>query len=134
MGAERVGLTIALVADLGGGAKLWLKADAQSQGSFEAAGCARFTYQMRQGEGTVARGLNYYNPPDEAMDAAHAMAAWARLALESALKARALADLKAGSRKAHAPKRKPATKDLRPVTGKAAKKPQGAKISKTPQG
>ena len=99
------GLTIALVADLGSGDRLWLKADADTRGVFEAAGCARFTYPMRQGDGTVDRSLNYYNPPDEAMDAAQAMAPWARLALESALKARAAGDLKADLRRSRAKKR-----------------------------
>lgn len=101
------GLTIALVTDLGKGAKLWLKADVDTRSIFEAAQCARFTYPMRQGEGLVDRSLNYYAPPDDAMDAAHAMAPWARLALESALKARAAADLKADLRRSHVKSRRP---------------------------
>lgn len=83
------GLTVAIVADLGQGDALWLKADADNRAVFEAAGCARFTYPMRQGDRLVDRSMNYYSPPDAAMDTAAAMEPWARLALESALKARA---------------------------------------------
>ena len=115
------GLTIALVTDLGKGAKLWLKADVDTRSIFEAAQCARFTYPMRQGEGLVDRSLNYYAPPDDAMDAAHAMAPWARLALESALKARAAADLKADLRRSHVKKPSP----TRAKATKAATPPQG---------
>ena len=82
------GLTIALVADLGAGEKLWLKADDETRGHFEAAGCGRFIYPMRKGDEMVSRSMNYYSAPDDAMDSAHAMAPWARLALDNALKAR----------------------------------------------
>ncbi len=88
------GLTMAIVVDLGGGEKLWLKADAESARDFEAAHCARFTYSVRKGDATVQRGINYFSPPDEAMDSAHAMAPWARMAMESALKAHAAAAVK----------------------------------------
>ena len=84
------GLTVAIVADLGQGDRLWLKADADTRAQFEAAGCARFTYPMRQGDQLVDRSMNYYCPPDEAMDAPEAMAPWARLAWQSALAARAV--------------------------------------------
>ena len=81
------GLTIAIVTDLGSGEKLWLKADEETRVRFEAAGCTRFTYDMRQGEGKekVARSMNYYSAPEDAMDSPHAMAPWARLALGAAL-------------------------------------------------
>ena len=82
------GLTIAIVTDLGSGDKLWLKADEASRSLFEAAGCGRFTYPMRKGDALVSRSMNYYSAPDDAMDSPHAMAPWARLALDSALKAR----------------------------------------------
>ena len=83
-GISTGGRTLALVADLGAGLQLWLKADADSRARFEAAGCARFTY-LAAG---VARSMNYYSAPDEAMESSHAMAPWVRLALDSALKAR----------------------------------------------
>ena len=74
-GLSTDGLTIAIVTNLGSGDKLWLKASEETRGKFEAAGCGRFTYDMRQGTGgdKVARSMNYY------------MAPWARLALEAAL-------------------------------------------------
>jgi TfoX/Sxy family transcriptional regulator of competence genes len=45
-GISTGGLTFALVADLGGGEVLWLKADTDTRGLFEAQGCGRFTYEM----------------------------------------------------------------------------------------
>lgn len=82
------GLTIAIVADLGSGEKLWLKADDGTRDRFEAAGCQRFSYPMRKGAEMVVRSMNYYSAPEDAMDSAHVMAPWARLAFDSALKAR----------------------------------------------
>ena len=46
-GISTEGLTIALVADLGSGEKLWLKADDDTRRRFEEAGCERFTYACR---------------------------------------------------------------------------------------
>jgi DNA transformation protein len=79
------GLTLAILADLGDGEKLWLKADAQSIPFFEQAQSQRFTYQAKD----KLMSMNYYSAPDEAMESPQQMAPWARLALESALKARA---------------------------------------------
>ncbi len=80
------GLTVALMTNLGSGDKLWLKADEASRHQFEAAGCQRFTYPVKG----VPKSMNYYSAPEDAMEAPHQMAPWARLALEAALKARAL--------------------------------------------
>ena len=77
------GLTIAIVADLGQGEKLWLKADEESRQRWEAAGCERFTYPMRG----VPRSMNYYSAPEDALESPQLMAPWARQALASALKA-----------------------------------------------
>ncbi len=90
-GLSTDGLTIGIVTDLGSGDKLWLKASEDTRSRFEAAGCARFAYDMRQGADNekVVRSMNYYSAPEDAMDSAHAMAPWARLALESAVQARA---------------------------------------------
>ena len=82
-GISRDGLTVAIMTDLGQGEKLWLKADDDSRALFEAAGCQRFGYQ-REG---VARSMNYYSAPEEAMDSPELMAPWARLALDAALDA-----------------------------------------------
>lgn len=82
------GLTMAIIADLGAGEKLWLKADDATRSQFEAAQCQRFTYTTSKGGETIRRQMNYYSAPDNAMDSAHAMAPWARLALDNALKGR----------------------------------------------
>ena len=100
------GMTVAIVADLGDGDTLWLKADDLSRADFEAAGCKRFSYPMRRGGETRMQSMNYYSAPEDAMDSAHAMAAWARLALQSAVAAHAA---------------KPAPQPKRP----ASKKPAG---------
>lgn len=85
-GISTDGLTLAIVADLGEGDTLWLKADEASRAQFEAAGCARFVY-LAKGK---PMGMNYYSAPAEAMESPALMAPWARLSLECALKARAL--------------------------------------------
>ena len=83
-GISTEGLTLAILADLGSGEKLWLKADAESQARFEAAGCERFTYQSKNGP----KSMNYYSAPEEALESHLLMAPWAHLALEAALRAR----------------------------------------------
>ncbi|MEI8157029.1 MAG: TfoX/Sxy family protein, partial [Burkholderiales bacterium] len=84
-GISTDGLTIAIIADLGRGEKLWLKANDESRQAWEAAGCERFTYSASKDGEPVSRGMNYYSAPEDAMDSAHAMAAWARMALQAAL-------------------------------------------------
>lgn len=83
-GISTGGLTLGILADLGQGERLWLKADPQTRLVFEAAGCERFTY-LAKGK---ARSLGYYSAPDEAMESVREMAPWARLALQAALSAR----------------------------------------------
>jgi DNA transformation protein len=82
-GISTDGLTIAIVADLGSGEQLWLKADDETRSRYEAAGCERFTYRA-QG---VERSMNYYSAPQEALESAQFMAPWARQALDCALRA-----------------------------------------------
>lgn len=79
------GLTFAIIADVGGGEKLWLKADDEVRHRFEAAGCERFAFQGKE----KVMSMGYYTAPEEAMDSQEAMRPWARLALECALRARA---------------------------------------------
>jgi DNA transformation protein len=83
-GISTEGMTVALLADLGHGERLWLKADEASRARFEAAGCERFTY-LAKGK---TMSMNYYSAPDEAMDSPQLMAPWAQLALAAALSAR----------------------------------------------
>lgn len=83
-GISTDGLTIAILADLGQGEKLWLKASPESSAQWESAGCERFTY-MAKGK---PRSMGYYSAPDEAMESVSEMAPWAHLALAAALAAR----------------------------------------------
>jgi DNA transformation protein len=77
------GLTLAIVADLGNGEKLYLKANPDTRAKFEMAGCERFTYLAKGSE----KSLDYYTAPDEAMESPVEMAPWARLAWDAALDA-----------------------------------------------
>ena len=113
------GLSIAILADLGEGDTLWLKADESTRALFAAAGCKRFTY-LAKGE---PKSMNYYSAPSEAMESPHFMAQWARLALEAAVRARAAKPVKIKTAKS-----KPATKPVtQPKAAKAAraKSPRG---------
>ena len=105
-GISTDGLTLAILADLGKGDVLWLKACDTSQATFEAAGCQRFTYNAK---GKPMQ-MNYYSAPDDAMESAHLMAPWARLALEAALKARQSQPAK---KRAAQPKVSPSTRKKR---------------------
>ena len=108
-GISTDGLTIAIIADLGRGEKLWLKASEDNRPQWEAAGCERFTYGSHKDGEAVTRGMNYYSAPEDAMDSAHAMAPWARLALQAALSAKAAKPVKAPRKAAaKAAKKKPA--------------------------
>jgi DNA transformation protein len=83
-GLSLEGMNIAILADLGAGPCLWLKADDSTRTRFESAGCQRFTY-MAKG---LPRSVNYYSAPDDAMESPALMQPWALLALECALRAR----------------------------------------------
>lgn len=78
------GLTIAILADLCDGEKLWLKGDGSTRCQYEVAGCKIFTYPMKG----VPRSMNYFSSPEEVMDSPDAMRPWAVLALDCALRAR----------------------------------------------
>jgi DNA transformation protein len=60
--------------------ELWLKADAVSDGIWDEAGCARFTYEM--GEGRTGS-MNYRRAPSEVYDDGDTLRRWAALALEA---------------------------------------------------
>lgn len=64
---------------------LYLKTDAESRARFVDAGGRPFAYD--NGKRTVE--TSYWTPPDDALDSAEAMAPWARLAREAALRAEA---------------------------------------------
>ena len=112
-GISTDGLTIAIVANLGAGDTLWIKADDASRTQFEAEGCARFIYEAKG----KSMGMNYYSAPADAMESPALMAPWARMALQSALVA---ANAKAAK----------ASRAARPAkTTKAAKAPEAAKAT-----
>ncbi len=83
-------LSIAILADLGEGDTLWLKADEATRAEFEAAGCRRFSY-LAKGQ---PKSMNYYAAPSDAMESPPLMRPWARLALEAALRSRAAKPVK----------------------------------------
>jgi DNA transformation protein len=120
-GISTDGLTIAIIADLGSGEKLWLKVSADDIPRCEAAGCERFTYASTKDGETVSRGMNYYSAPEEAMDAPHAMAPWARMALQAAVSAKAAKPTKKAVGAARKAPAKPKT--LKPTTKATQKKP-----------
>jgi DNA transformation protein len=62
---------------------LWFKADKESDATWDAAGCARFTYER---EGGVAT-MNYRRAPDAVHDDAEAMREWALLAIAAGRRA-----------------------------------------------
>lgn len=87
---------VGLIAD----EQLYLKTDALTRERWEAAGGRPFAYSR---ENRAAVTMSYWTPPDDAMDSPAAMAPWARLALEAALRSRAQAKPRT------APKKKAAT-------------------------
>lgn len=92
-GISTDGLTVAILADLGSGEKLWLKADDDSAAQFRDAGCEQFTYPMKSAKapnGVELKSMNYFAAPEEAMDSPAFMLPWARLALQAAVQAQAL--------------------------------------------
>jgi DNA transformation protein len=95
------GMFVAIVAD----ERLYLKADATTAPAFESAGGQRFEYE---GSGRRVQ-LQYWTPPDEALDSPALMQPWARRALQAALAAAA------GAAKAKAAK--PTRRPQRPRTG-----------------
>jgi len=84
-GLSTEGLTLAIIADLGDGERLWLKADAPTVAAFEAAGCRPFVY-LAKGKPMA---MGYRSAPDEAMESPALMRPWARLALDAAVRAHA---------------------------------------------
>ncbi|MDE2047913.1 MAG: TfoX/Sxy family protein [Betaproteobacteria bacterium] len=76
--------------------RVFLKTDAQTRERFVAAGCAPFVYESRRG----VTATSYYEPPADALESPALMQAWARLAIEAALRS---ANAKAPARRAAKP-------------------------------
>jgi DNA transformation protein len=74
------GIVFAIVTRDGG---LWFKADAESDDMWDAAGCARFTYDR---DGTTAT-MNYRAAPEDVHDDADAMREWAAHAVAAGARA-----------------------------------------------
>jgi DNA transformation protein and related proteins len=58
---------------------LWFKADKASDAIWDAAGCARFTFDMNGKTGS----MNYRRAPDDVHDDADALRHWSGIALEA---------------------------------------------------
>ena len=63
--------------------EIWFKADAESAAIWDAEGCERFTFTLR--DGTV-EAMNYRRAPADVYDDAEAMQRWAALAVEAGLR------------------------------------------------
>jgi DNA transformation protein len=62
---------------------LWFKADAESDATWDAAGCARFTVEMNG----QPKSMNYRRAPDDVYDDADALREWGELAVAAGLRA-----------------------------------------------
>lgn len=85
-GLSTDGLTLAIIADLGEGERLWLKTDATTVATFEAAGGQPFVY-LAKGKPMT---MGYRSAPEDAMESPALMRPWAGLALDAALRAHAV--------------------------------------------
>lgn len=118
-GISTGGMNIAIVADLGDGETLWLKANEETRSLYEAAGCRQFTY-LAKGQ---PRTVNYYAAPDDAMESPQLMAQWGRVALGCALKAREKPpSARAGSKSATTPVRPRASRPKAPPAKPSARR------------
>lgn len=101
-------LFIALIA----GDRLYLKADALTRPSFEAAGCTPFTFEKARGGSVESIATSYFSAPEDAIESPPLMQPWARLAIDAALRARATK-----------PSATRPVKNARPRKGSSAKAP-----------
>ena len=62
---------------------LWFKADSESDSVWDAAGCARFTYEMNGRPGS----MNYRRAPDDVYDDPDELRRWGCLGLEAGRRA-----------------------------------------------
>jgi DNA transformation protein and related proteins len=80
-GISTGGISIAIIA----WDTLYLKANADTEAQWLAAGCKAFMYEAK---GKTMK-LNYYSAPPEALESREAMRPWAQLALQAGVAARA---------------------------------------------
>jgi DNA transformation protein len=62
---------------------IWIKVDAQSEAAFQAQGCPRFTYPMKDGR---MMDMAYRRMPEAALDDAEEACRWARLGIDAAMR------------------------------------------------
>lgn len=122
-GISTDGLTFAIIADLGDGERLWLKADATTLPTFAAAGCRPFVYTAKGKPMTV----NYRAAPEDAMESPALMRPWTKLALDAAVRAQAAKPAKATQTKS------PRPQAPRPVAPKGRTKAAPKSTSKLTQ-
>ena len=77
-GVYRDGLILGIVID----DALYLKVDAVTRASFEAAGCAPFMYEAKG----KSMPMSYWSVPDEALDSPQEFRPWAQRAWDAALR------------------------------------------------
>ena len=63
--------------------EIWFKSDAEADAVWDAQGCERFTYGMKDGR---VETMNYRRGPLDVYDDADAMRRWAALAIEAGLR------------------------------------------------
>ena len=85
MGGATLYLDGTIFAIVGDG-EIWLKADQESDGIWDEAGCERFTYTFKDGR---VDSMNYRRAPSDVYDDAEALQHWARLAVEAGTRAAA---------------------------------------------
>lgn len=81
-GASSGGVMFAILDD----DELWLKADEESRGLFEAEGLEQFVYAMKDGE---RMSMAYWRAPADVWDDPDAARKWTMLALQAALRGKA---------------------------------------------
>lgn len=64
---------------------LYLKADAETEADFHAAGSTPFSYTLKEGRSIT---MGYWSAPEESLESPHAMQPWATRALAAALRAK----------------------------------------------
>jgi len=84
MGGATLYLDGIVFAIVDGDGSLWFKSDAESDATWEAAGCARFTYE--RGGGGVAS-MNYRRAPEDCYDDAEALREYALLGVAAGRRA-----------------------------------------------
>ncbi|PZQ62078.1 MAG: competence protein TfoX [Sphingomonas taxi] len=84
MGGATLYLDGIVFAIVDGDGTLWFKADRESDAAWDAAGCARFTHERR--DGRVAT-MNYRRAPDDCLDDAEALREWAALGVAAGRRA-----------------------------------------------